>query len=239
VKFTPEGGQISIRSANDDGHLKVEITDTGVGIPPEVLPRIFNAFEQGEKTTTRFFGGLGLGLSIAKAIVDLHHGSLTVSSEGKDKGATFTLELATVTAEPEPSPPSPGALTPSQQSLNILLVDDHVDTLQTLTKLLRRLGYTVATATSVRTALDLAAKESFDLLISDLGLPDGSGLDITRQVRKLYALHGIALSGYGTEEDIRQSQDAGFAEHLIKPVSFAALREAIQQTTGTSADSPS
>ena len=233
VKFTPDGGQISIRSTNDDGHLKVEIADTGIGISAEVLPRLFNAFEQGEKTTTRFFGGLGLGLSIVKALVELHHGSLTASSEGKDKGAEFTVELATIAVVPEPT--TPPSVPRAEQFLKILLVDDHVDTLQTMAKLLRRVGHAVTTATCVRNALDRAAKERFHLFISDLGLPDGSGLDIIRQVRKLYDLSGIALSGYGTEEDIHQSREAGFEEHIIKPVSFDALQASIQRVVSKGA----
>jgi len=111
----------------------------------------------------------------------------------------------------------------------ILLVDDHVDTLTTMAKLLRKLGHTVTTATCVREALDLAEKEHFDVLVSDLGLPDGSGLDIIRGIKKLYSLHAIALSGYGTEEDIRNSREAGFEEHMIKPISFDTLRETIQR----------
>ena len=201
-----------------------------------MLPRVFNAFEQGEKVSTRFFGGLGLGLTIAKGIVEMHHGSLTVSSEGKDKGAAFTVELATIPVGPEPlAPPARSGPPRPEKSLKILLVDDHIDTLQAMSKLLRRLGYTVTTATCVRDAVNLAANERFELIISDLGLPDGRGLDLMRQVRRLYSLHGIALSGYGTEEDIRQSLEAGFEEHVIKPASFDTLRETIKRVVSHTA----
>ena len=228
VKFTPQGGQIVIRFINDGSRLKIEIADTGVGILPEVIPRLFIAFEQGEKTVTRFFGGLGLGLSIAKAILEMHGGNLTVQSDGRDKGATFTVELAVAPASPVEAPSKMEARRASP-TLKILLVEDHPDTLLTMAKLLMKMGHSITTATSVRNALEQTEKERFDLIVSDLGLPDGSGLDIMREAKRLYALPGIALSGFGTEEDIRASREAGFAEHLTKPVSIGALRETIQR----------
>jgi PAS domain S-box-containing protein len=232
VKFTPEKGRISLKTMNADGKLRIEISDTGVGITPDVLPRLFNAFEQGEQNRTRQFGGLGVGLSIAKSVVELHHGSLTASSKGSDKGATFTVDLDTVSAGQEPNTPLASLTTSEENQQRILLVDDHPDTLQTMAKLLRKWGYTVTTAMSVRGALEQASRESFDLIISDVGLPDGSGLDIMRQVKELYGLRGIALSGYGTDEDIRQSQAAGFEEHLVKPVCFEVLRLTVQRIGG-------
>ena len=231
VDFTPEGGRISLRTTNTDGRLKIEIKDTGVGIRAELLPKIFYAFEQGgqdQKVSTRF-GGLGLGLNIAKTVVEMHHGTLTAFSEGECKGATFTVELpfvAPASEPPQPPPPS-SSLAPTERPLKILLVDDHPDTLLTMSKLLRKWGCSIVTADCVQAALEQAARDSFDLLISDLGLPDGSGLDIMRELKHRYALRGIALSGYGTEEDIRQSLEAGFEEHLTKPVSFQDLRRAI------------
>jgi len=230
VKFTPENGRIELRTVNTDGRVRIEISDTGIGIEPEAMSRIFNAFEQGQHgSKTQRFGGLGLGLSIAKAIVEMHNGTLTVFSRGTNKGATFTVELATIPALAVPPKPAVTSIPGEEVSRKILLVDDHADTLQTMARLLRRWGYDVATASTVQGALDLAASEPFDLLISDLGLPDGSGLDIMQQVRERYGFGGIALSGYGTEADIRRSRDAGFAEHLIKPVSFDVLRATIQK----------
>lgn len=229
VKFTPEGGQISLRSDNDDGHLNVKIADTGIGIPPEILPRVFEPFEQGAKTAAEPMRGLGLGLSVARAIVKLHEGNLTVLSKGKDKGATFTVELATVPEVGQAPPPPVVSELRENRPQQILLVDDHQDTLQTVARLLRRWGYAVTTATSVHSALELVETENFKLIISDLGLPDGSGLEIMRQVKEHYNLHGIALSGYGTEEDIRKSREAGFTEHLVKPVNFDTLHAVIEK----------
>jgi len=228
MKFTPEGGEISIRSANVDGRLRMVFSDTGIGIDPAVLPRIFNAFEQAEQNKGRRFGGLGLGLSIAKAVVELHHGSLTAFSEGADKGSTFTLELATV-SDAKVAPVNPTAMTLRQDGTHrILLVEDNADTLRVLARILQKWGYAVRTADCVRMALEEAAKEPFDLLVSDIGLPDGSGLEIMRQAHSLYGVRGVAISGFGTEEDIRQSRAAGFEEHLVKPVNIQALNAAIQ-----------
>ena len=192
------------------------------------MPRIFNLFEQGEQSRTRQFGGLGLGLHIARAVVELHEGRLSAFSEGKDKGATFTVELATIAPQEKLAPPAPSVV-PQERPLKILLVEDHPDTLQCLTKLLKKWGHTVATAEYVRTAQALADGQEFDLLVSDLGLPDGSGLDVMRHIKERSGIPGIALSGYGADEDIRQSRDAGFADHLVKPVNIAALRTAIQK----------
>ena len=230
VKFSPEQGTISVKTTNIDGKLHLEISDTGSGITPEVLPRIFNVFEQGEQSKLRQFGGLGLGLSIAKAVVELHNGTLTAASEGRDKGATFSLELAVIPVAAEsPTTPTPAVAPCGTCAQRILLVDDNSDTLRILSKLLQKWGYIVTTADCVQSALDQTKKRPFDLLVSDLGLPDGSGLDIMKSVKKLYGLRGLAISGFGTEDDIRQSRSAGFEEHLVKPVNFQVLQRAIEQ----------
>jgi two-component system CheB/CheR fusion protein len=234
----------------------IEVSDTGAGIEPELLPRIFDAFEQGEASVTRRFGGLGLGLAISRALVRAHGGTLTASSEGKGRGAVFTLQVPTIHdpihpqtdsaaagAGPVPqSSPRTAARTTRQlvpasaKALRILLVDDHEDTSRAMARLLEQLGYDVATADSVHAALDASQQRPFDLLISDIGLPDGSGLDLMRQLlhRAGRPIKAVALSGFGMDEDIRKSKDAGFAEHLTKPVSFPQLQEVIHRlTTGT------
>jgi len=230
VKFTPKEGRISIHTNNTGERLKIEIADTGIGIESEALPRIFNAFEQGEQTRTRRFGGLGLGLSIAKAVIELHQGSLTAYSEGQNKGSTFTVELETIAASPGAAR---DAIAPSPEKkegkCKILLVEDHADTQRILCRLLRKWGYNVKCSDCVAQALDLAANEPFDILISDLGLPDGSGLDIMRETKKRYGLRGVAVSGFGTDDDLRQSRDAGFEEHLTKPVGVEGLHAAVER----------
>lgn len=235
VKFTSTKGEISIRSHNIDGRIVIEVADNGIGIEPQAMRRIFTAFEQGEKTWTRRFGGLGLGLSIAKALVEMHHGSLTAFSEGKNKGAVFTVELAAAVPGFKTEEPVVEIGTTVTEPLSILLVEDHPDTLQILARLLQRWGYGVTIATDVQSALERLSKQKFDVLISDLGLPDGSGLDIMREVKSRSSLLGIALSGYGTDEDIRASLEAGFSEHLTKPVSFQSLRAALQRIAAKSA----
>lgn len=239
VKFTAVGGSINIATCNEADLFRVEISDTGIGIAPEVLPRIFEAFEQGERSKTRRFGGLGLGLSIAKAVVDLHHGLLSAFSEGEGKGATFTVELAAVS--PPPAPQKTHIVPEQGKAANIskiLLVEDDRDTLRILAKLLRKSGYEVTAAGCVEQGLALSATNPFDLLISDLGLPDGSGLDLMREIRQRDSLPGIALSGFGTDEDVRLSLAAGFEEHLVKPIDFATLRRVIQRVALRATHSP-
>jgi signal transduction histidine kinase/ActR/RegA family two-component response regulator len=239
VKFTPKGGTLAIRSRNEPDpaappgglRLVVEVADTGIGIEPEALPRIFNAFEQGGAAITRQFGGLGLGLAISHSVVERHQGRLTASSAGRDRGATFTLEIA---AMPEPAAARAGTPSPApapRRALRILLVEDHVDTLKIMARLLGRLGHAVTTADRVGAALEAAAGADFDLIVSDLGLPDGTGLDLIRHLRASRPIPGIALSGFGMEEDVRKSHEAGFTAHLTKPVDFGKLTDAIQQSS--------
>jgi PAS domain S-box-containing protein len=239
VKFTPVGGRLSICSRNEENgssnscgkRLLVEVSDTGVGIEPELLPKIFYAFEQGESSMVRRFGGLGLGLAISRSVAEAHGGRLTALSAGKDQGATFLLELETVNAPLPPARAQPPAayVTGSLPTLRILLAEDNEDTLRVMARLLRQRGHLVATANTLNAALKIAMIESFDLVVSDIGLPDGSGLELMRQLRARYDVKGIALSGFGMEEDIRKSQEAGFTAHMIKPVDARQLDEMIHR----------
>lgn len=231
VKFTPEGGRLGIRTENRDGGLCVEVSDTGMGIDAEILPKIFNAFEQGARAQ---FGGLGLGLAISKALVETHHGKLIAQSPGRDKGATFTaifpLAESRADAEGNLAPSAPVAHKP----MRVLLVEDHEDTNRSLTELLRRRGYHVQPAHTVQGALDAAAREQFDVLVSDIGLPDGSGIDLMEKLKNDRPLFGIALTGFGMEDDLRKSHEVGFNHHLVKPVDLNRLDALIQQADGHS-----
>ena len=231
IKFTPAGGEIRIQSINRESRLCIKFSDTGIGIDPDMLPSIFKAFEQAEKGKIRRFGGLGLGLSIAKKVIELHHGTLCAFSEGLDKGSAFTVELPTVPEAQALPVPTPFP-TPLQGDVfkKILLVEDHADTLRILTKLLQKWGYMVKTANCVQQALAEITKEPIDLLVSDIGLPDGSGLEIMQRVKSLYGTRGIAISGFGTEEDIHKSHAAGFEKHIIKPVNIQVLQTAVQRS---------
>jgi signal transduction histidine kinase len=234
VKFTPAGGTISVRTHNDENQiLVVEVEDTGIGIEPEGFSKLFNAFEQGDATLARKFGGLGLGLSIAKTIAELHRGQLEAFSTGKDKGTTFRFKLTTV------QPPSDIAGAPVQARSNvepprspqvrILLVEDNEDTRRLMGRLLRMFGHHVEAADCVASALDLARKESFDLLVSDIGLPDGTGWELMVKLGEHRPAKAIALSGFGMEDDLRRSREAGYLEHLTKPINLTQLREVIDR----------
>ena len=247
VKFTQQSGRISIRTREDkttEGAiwLRIEVSDSGIGIDPARLEQIFLPFDQGGLTGDHRFGGVGLGLAIARAVVELHGGRISAQSAGVNCGATFVVELPCVVESPSGisdivSPASAGSslrqTLPPLAPLRLLLVEDHESTLQTLSRLLQRDGHRVVTATTVAEALDAAAGNPFDLVISDLGLPDGSGTELMEELRDTYGLRGIALSGYGTEEDTARSREAGFATHLVKPVAIADLRRAIISLAST------
>jgi PAS domain S-box-containing protein len=230
VKFTPTDGSITVRSSNENGRLNVIVTDTGVGIEPDVLPRLFTAFEQGERTITRRFGGLGLGLSIVRSLVEMHGGTIAASSAGHGQGATFTVTLKSV----QPGLGAPSAEAPKSASggQRILLVEDHADTREVLDRLLSSLGCTVWAVGSVKEAVELSDREPFDLLVSDIGLPDGTGHEVMSYVRARHGTRGIALSGFGQDDDLRRSREAGFELHLIKPVNFQTLKEVILKIAG-------
>jgi signal transduction histidine kinase/CheY-like chemotaxis protein len=235
IQFTPEGGRIDVRSRrNGDGRLAVEVRDSGIGIPAEVLHRMFDAFEQGDAKTGRPSSGLGLGLAISKAVVELHGGTIRAASDGAGQGASLVVEIPLAPQAPTMFDPAsePEKASPRMKKPRLLLVEDHADTAHMLARLLRLSGYRVKIAGSVAQALAAAAAERFDLLISDLGLPDASGHDLMRQVRALYGTPGIALSGYGMEEDIRKSHEAGFLEHVTKPVNLDQLKTILHRVVG-------
>ena len=231
VKFTPKNGQIIITTSNDSsGQLRVEIADTGLGIEAEALPKIFDAFEQGGRTQ---LGGLGLGLAISKALVEAHKGTITAQSAGRNKGSTFTLVFPTCEKVEAQIAPDVSPTLPERQPMRILLVEDHDDTNRSLTNLLRRRGYHVQSALDFQSAVNLSANEQFDVLISDLALPDGSGIDLMQKLKSKQPLLGIALTGFGMEDDIRKSYDAGFKHHLVKPIDLNKLDSLIQESAAT------
>jgi CheY-like chemotaxis protein len=218
-------------------HLLVEVADTGIGIEPDLLGDIFDAFQQGEQAITRRFGGLGLGLAISKAIVELHGGGLAATSAGRGQGAVFSVRLPVGDLRrhraqersgraAEVSAPDLG----EDAALRILLVEDHADTAEAMADLLREMGHQVTVAGSVADGLAAAASQAgrIDLVLSDLGLPDGTGLELMSELHRRYGVKGIALSGYGMEEDVRKSLEAGFDRHLTKPINLQALQTAIQ-----------
>ncbi len=239
IKFTPAGGRITVRCFGENQQVVAEISDTGVGIQPDVLPHIFNAFVQGNPSTTRQFGGLGLGLAIARALVEMHGGTITAQSAGKDRGACFRVTLSAVTTAPVPAEApelTPVVASASHVKARVLLVEDHADTARITSRALGLGGYTVRAASSVAAAIALAGQETFDVLVSDIGLPDGSGWELMAQLRRNRpGFKGIVISGYGMENDVRRSQEAGFTAHLTKPVNITDLEAAIERVLAQSA----
>jgi signal transduction histidine kinase/CheY-like chemotaxis protein len=230
IKFTPEDGEIVISSSNPSPDiLTISVRDTGIGMEPEVTQRIFDPFEQGNRSFEHRFGGLGLGLAISKSLAQAHGGTLTVQSDGRDRGSTFTLTMQTLPPDEATTVPQKTSGEVLQQGLKILLVDDHPDTCAALEKLLVRRGYLVAAAHNVRGAMEAAVRNKFDLLISDIALADGSGTDLMLQLRAITDIPGIAISGFGNAGDIQRSLQAGFSEHLIKPIKLHDLEAAIER----------
>ena len=245
VKFTADGGRIVVETANvTPAAIEIRVTDTGIGIEGDKIEKIFTAFEQGQGSITRRYGGLGLGLAISKAMVMAHGGAIRAVSAGKDRGATFIVDLNTVAApvpgaDGEGSPKmlsekdEPVVRTPPARRHRLLVVDDHVDTCTGMKMMLQRRGYDVSVAHSADQAIGLAQAEDFDLLVSDIGLPDRSGYELMEELRTGKGLRGIALSGFGMEGDISRARAAGFSRHLTKPINFDLLEDAIQSLLET------
>jgi len=232
AKFTGKRGSITIRTRNPSpGRISFEVEDTGMGFDPDSAEKLFQAFEQGGRNITRRFGGLGLGLAISRSIVEAHGGKIYAASKGVGKGAVFSFEI----------PLHPGQMTAKKRTARatgagpkfspklILLVEDHKDTRTSLEFLLQKAAYQVKSAISAEEALQLAERHHFDLVISDIGLPDQSGLELMQQLKDQFNLKGIGLSGYGMEEDLAKGHAAGFLRYLTKPVRFEQLKQAIEE----------
>jgi signal transduction histidine kinase len=229
IKFTDAGGRIALSTRSDDTSFVFECTDNGIGIDAAALPRIFTAFEQADPEVSARYGGLGLGLAIAKGLVRHHAGDLRASSDGRGRGASFTLRLPLDTsAQPPDAPADPAAASlPAEVRCRLLLVEDNADAAEAMSLSLAIYGYDVTSAPTLRGALDEAERSRFDIVVTDLGLPDGSGIEIGR----LLGVHSpvIALSGYGAPQDVQRTLSAGFAAHLVKPADPAAVHSAVQK----------
>ncbi len=240
VKFTPVGGRIKVetRESAENEKIIIQVTDTGIGLTPDEIARIFSVFTQGDHADdggSHRFGGLGLGLAISRSLVELHSGTIHAHSAGRDQGATFTIELPRVqVAQPKSSARPVTLQTGSVQpglgkpnGLRILLVEDHEATRVALQLLLVRRKYKVTTAAPLAEARAIAQRETFDLIISDIGLPDGSGNTLMGELRDAFGLKGIALTGYGMDHDISATQAAGFVAHLTKPIRIEDLEKVL------------
>jgi PAS domain S-box-containing protein len=231
IHFTPAGGCVTVetRDAGAD-RLVVTVSDTGVGFDPARAPRLFEAFTQGDDNPDGV--GLGLGLAITKGLVEGHGGTIEGDSDGPNRGARFvvTLPATHARAGARPGAERPSTTRPSAGAapLRVLLVEDHPDTSAALAYVLEHEGYRVECACSVAQALEAAAAHDVDVIVSDLGLPDGSGLDLMRMVQARKPTRGIALTGYGRREDLASTRAAGFDRHLTKPVDPTTLIAAIE-----------
>lgn len=229
IKYTGSGGDVWLTTRNDPTGtlLELRVEDSGIGIDPGKLGKIFDAFEQvhGDRST-----GLGLGLAICRVLVELHGGTIKAESRGAEQGSVFTVSLPLRLAPMQDVPKASQVMQEALPSLRLLLVEDHLDTANSLKRLLLRRGYQVTLATSVAGASDAMKAGPYDVLISDIGLPDGQGLELMEpfvELAKPRTVAGIALSGYGMAEDLQRSQRAGFDYHLTKPVDVTELESCL------------
>jgi signal transduction histidine kinase/ActR/RegA family two-component response regulator len=238
VKFTPQGGQVRISLAASDGHAEFSVSDNGIGISEDFLPHVFDRFRQAEDGTTRRYGGLGLGLSIAKQLAELHGGAIAVHSEGAGKGSTFVVRLPLLsvgTAERGALSDSIHVLPAATEfvgadlsGVTVLVVEDEADTRMLVERVLQNCAAQVMTAEGAKQALELLQTEQVDLIISDIGMPGTDGFELMRRVRahhdrKVAGLPAIALTAFTHAQDANEAMQAGFNTHMPKPVSASEL----------------
>ncbi|HEX4330929.1 MAG TPA: response regulator [Usitatibacter sp.] len=232
-KFTPRGGRVGLEACVDKAGLAIVVTDNGVGIAPEMLPDVFELFSQADRSLARSQGGLGIGLSLAKGLVEMHGGTVVAESKGIGEGSTFTVRLPASAIVPAPDPAS-RALVPesisSGASRRILVVEDNPDSAESLMLLLRSFGHDVSVVNDGREAVGAARRLRPDVILLDIGLPGMDGFHVARALRELpetSAVRLIAVSGYGQERDRERTKAAGFDLHLVKPVDPVKLTAAI------------
>jgi CheY-like chemotaxis protein/anti-sigma regulatory factor (Ser/Thr protein kinase) len=230
VKFTPQGGQVSVEVARAEGVVLISISDTGAGIAPEFLPHVFDRFRQADASITRQKGGLGLGLAIVKELVELHGGRVSVHSDGIGKGVTSTVELPLLSVQKTPdgmersraalqATEEPHPFADELEGLKVLIVEDETDAREMIVRLLIERGARVTSATSALQALDLLAGDRFELILSDIGMPEMSGYEFIEEVRAQgIQTPAIALTAYTRAEDHERALKVGFQQHLAKPI---------------------
>ena len=227
AKYTDSGGRISLTASHEQDNIVVKIRDTGIGITPDLLPKMFDIFVQGDRSMARSEGGLGIGLTLVQKLMEMHGGTVTAESEGPDTGSEFTLRFPALTSSAVPkTQPRKELPRLARQSSRILVVDDNVDTVNGLSKLLTLLGHQVAIAYDGTSALEVARTHNPEVILLDIGLPRMNGYQVVKQLRQEPCCKTsliIAVSGYGQEEDVRKSREAGFDHHLVKPVEFDEL----------------
>jgi signal transduction histidine kinase/DNA-binding response OmpR family regulator len=235
AKYTPPAGRIRVAARAEDGEVVLRVSDTGIGIDPQVLPRIFELFAQDRQSIDRAQGGLGLGLAIVRSLVELHGGSVEARSEGRGRGSEFIVRLPRVDVQRSTDEPGGSLRAASRKpasGLRVLVVDVNEDAASMLGESLSESGHTIATAHDGPSALKAAAELRPDVALLDIGLPVMDGFELARQLRampELRTVRLIAVTGYGQEHDRRQSAEAGFDDHLVKPVDLDDLTALIQR----------
>jgi CheY-like chemotaxis protein/anti-sigma regulatory factor (Ser/Thr protein kinase) len=234
-KYTQEGGRIEVSASAAEGEALIRVRDNGQGIDAKLLPRVFDLFVQGERSLDRGQGGLGIGLTLVRRLVEMHQGSVTASSAGPGQGSVFTVRLPLAAADAAPAAVAPARArvrVPASVRRRVLVVDDNVDGADSLALVLQQAGHEAVVVYDGRAALAEAAQSAFDVVLLDLGLPEGlDGYEVARRLRA--AAPGavpvlVALTGFGQEEDQRRTRAAGFARHLVKPVDPEELQRVIQ-----------
>lgn len=248
IKFTPKDGRVQVRLERVNSHIEIVVSDTGVGIKPEFLPFVFERFRQSDGSMTRRHGGLGLGLAIVRQLVELHGGTVSVESKGEEQGTTFivSLPLLPIRLESEEDLPrvhptaQNGSIVncpPELSGLLVLLVDDEADSRDLLNFVLESCGAKISTASSATEALKLIKRENFDIIVSDIGMPEEDGYSLIRRIRALPNEQGgnipaIALTAYARTEDRVQALRSGFQMHIAKPVESVELIAAVANLAG-------
>jgi PAS domain S-box-containing protein len=231
AKFTPANGDISINSRIEDYQAVIEVRDTGLGISAELLPKVFDLFVQGERSLDRSEGGLGIGLSVCKQLIEMHGGHVTASSEGVSHGSTFAIHLPLAR---EDGAPRESAAEAGSAKRRILVVDDNKDAADSLAALLQIEGHEVTAVYTPEAGLEEVERLKPDLVLLDIGLPRITGYEVAQRIKAAHPLMSVvALSGYGRPEDKQRSADAGFDAHLVKPVDFDDLRQLMNHHPST------
>jgi CheY-like chemotaxis protein/two-component sensor histidine kinase len=234
AKYTPARGRIDVALEEADQQAIVRVTDNGAGIPVDMLDRVFDMFTQVNRTLDRAQGGLGIGLSLVRRLVDLHGGSVSAASPGLDKGSTFTIRLPMVEAEPmiDAAGPQPPDRAPVRRRMRVLVVDDNVDAADALAIQLETGGHEIRTASGGAAALHAADEFDPEVVLCDIGMPgiDGHAVAMRLRADRRHASTVlVALTGWGSEEDRRRTRRTGFDFHLVKPVSAEAVDEILSR----------
>jgi CheY-like chemotaxis protein/anti-sigma regulatory factor (Ser/Thr protein kinase) len=225
VKYTDAGGTIRIKIRQEAAQAVISVEDNGIGMSEELLPKIFDLFVQSERSLDRAQGGLGIGLSVVKQLVDMHHGEIAARSGGVGKGSTFEMRLPLVSA---PGDAVPAAIPAPSRSKRVLIVDDNQDAADALSMLLQIQGHEVQTAYGAEMALRTAASYPADFVLLDIGLPVMNGYEVARRLRSSgTSAHLVAVTGYGQPQDVQRAREAGFDDHMVKPVDFDRLLETL------------